>query len=85
MISPKDMWIMFVAFSSTAALTWFFSSRPRFFVRVFAPPDDLRVAARGILRDANFGRGMRTIALLQFSVAVLFGVIGLCLTVAQLL
>jgi hypothetical protein len=74
--------IAFVGFSSIAALTWFFSYRPRLFVRVFVPRDDLRGAIHGILRDPNFGRCMRFMALLQFSVAALFGVIALWLRFA---
>lgn len=59
MTAMEAMPIAFVGFSSIAALTWFFSYRPRLFVRVFVPRDDLRGAIRGILRDPNFGRGMR--------------------------
>jgi len=44
--------------NARAALTWFFSYRPRLFVRVFVPRDDLRGAIRSIRRDPNFGRGM---------------------------
>ena len=69
----------FVGFSLIAVLTWFFSYRPRLFVRVFVPRDELRGAVRGILREPNFGRGMRVIALLQFGVATVFGLVGLWL------
>ena len=69
----------FLAFSSIAALTWFFSYRPRLFVRVFVPREERRGAIRGILRDPNFGRSMRAMALLQFGVAAVFGVVGLWL------
>jgi hypothetical protein len=58
-----------IGFFSIAGLTWFFSSRPRLFIRVFVPADELRGAARGILRDPHFGRGMRFMALLQAAVA----------------
>jgi hypothetical protein len=79
MTAAEAMPTAFIGFSSIAALTWFFSYRPRLFVRMFVPRDELRGAIRGILRDPNFGRGMRVIALLQFSVAAVIGIIGLCL------
>lgn len=62
-----------VAFFSVAGLTWFFASRPRLFVRVFVPSHEWREAVRHILRDPQFGRGMRTMALLQAAVAMAFG------------
>ena len=49
------------------------------FVRVFVPREELRGAIRGFLRDPSFGRSMRMMALLQFGVAAVFGVIGLWL------
>jgi len=67
----------FVGFSFIAALTLFFSFRPRLYIRVFVPRDDLRYAVRAFLRDPNFGRDMRVMALLQFSVAIAFGLFGL--------
>ena len=79
MTAAEAMPIAFIGFSSIAGLTWFFSFRPRLFVRVFVPREELRGAIRGMLRDPNFGRGMRIIALLQFGVAAVFGVIGLWL------
>ena len=72
--------LMFVGFSLIAAWTWFFSYRPRLFLRVFVPRDELRGAIRNILREPNFGRGMRFIALLQFGVATVFGMVGLWLS-----
>lgn len=62
-----------LAFYCVASLTWYFSSRPRLFIRVFVPAGELRRAARGILRDPQFGRGMRIIAALQAAVATLIG------------
>jgi hypothetical protein len=79
MAAAEAMPIAFFGFSFIAALTWVFSYRPRLFIRVFVPREELREAIRGILRDPNFGRGMRFMALLQFSVAVIFGLIGLWL------
>ena len=82
MTAMEAMPIAFLGFSFIAALTWFLSHRPRSFVRVFVPRDDLRGAIRGILRDPNFGPGMRFMALLQFSVAAIFGLIALWLRFA---
>lgn len=63
----------FFALLSVPAIMWFYSYHPRLFIRTFVPRDELRAAIPGILRDPNFGRGM---ALLQFGVAVVIGVIG---------
>jgi hypothetical protein len=71
-----------LGFTSIAAVAWFFSSRRRLFIRVFVPRDE-RGAIRGILRDPNFCRGMRFIALLQFGVAMVFGLIGFWLCLAS--
>lgn len=62
-----------ICFFAISGVTWFFSSRPRLFVRIFVPADELREAARGILRDPNFGHGMRTMAMLQAAVAMMVG------------
>lgn len=78
-MTAAEAMIAFIGFSFIAALTWFFSYRPRLFVRVLVPRDELRGAIRSILRSPNFGRGMRFIALLQFGMAAVFGVIGLWL------
>ena len=79
MTAAEAMPIAFLGFSSIAALGWFFSYRPRLFVRVFVPRHELREAIRCILREPDFGRGMRAMALLQFSVAAVFGLLGLWL------
>lgn len=63
-----------ICFLAVAGLTWFFSSRPRLFIRLFVPADELRRAVRGILRDSQFTQGMRVIALLQVAVATAIGV-----------
>lgn len=67
---PEDCFpcVALVGFTSIAVLTWFFSYWPRLFVRVFVPSESLRGAARGILRDPEYARGMRTMAVLQFLV-----------------
>ena len=68
----KTCFIASGGFAVIASLTWFFSSRPRLFIRVFVPADELPRAARTILRDPTFVRGMRSMAFLQYGVAALF-------------
>jgi hypothetical protein len=68
-----------VGFTVVAGLTWFFSSRPRLFMRVFVPRDELFRAGRRILRRDEFRRGMRLMAGLQFAAACLIGLAGLWL------
>ena len=58
-------------------LTWFFATRRKAFLRTFVPANDLREAARSILRDESFGQGMRFIAMLQIGMGVLFALIAL--------
>jgi hypothetical protein len=67
----------FCAAASLAALTWFFSTRPRLFVRVFVPPDELFSAGRHFLRDKNFRSETRWMAGLQLAVACAFGLVWL--------
>ncbi len=67
----------FFGCSSIATLAWFFSSRPRLFMRVFVPREELFGAGRQILRRDEFRRGMRLMALLQFGVAGPFGLVWL--------
>jgi hypothetical protein len=69
----------FNGFASIAALTWFFSSRPRLFLRVFVPRNELFAAGRCILRGDEFRHGTRLIAGLQFVAACVFGLVGLWL------
>jgi hypothetical protein len=57
--------------------TWFFSYNPRLFIRVFVPREEWRKAVRSVLREPNYGRGMRWMALLQFAVAIVVLVIML--------
>ena len=71
----------FIGFSSIAALNWFFSTRPRLFMRVFVPRDDLFGAGRRILRKDEFRRGVRLMAGLQFAAACVFGLLALWLRV----
>jgi len=67
----------FLGSISIAALTWFFSSRPRLFMRTFVPREELFGAGRRILRRDEFRRGMRLMALLQGGAACVFGLVGL--------
>jgi hypothetical protein len=79
MNAVEAMPLAFIGFSSIAAITWFFSYQPRLFVRVFVPRDEFRGAIHAFIRDPSFGRNMRMMSLLQFGVASVFGLIGLCL------
>ena len=54
---------VFGGFLTIACLTWFFSSRPRLFVRVFVPRESL-FEARKFLRDPDYTKGMRWMAAL---------------------
>jgi hypothetical protein len=63
--------------SLIAGLSWFFSSRPRLYIRVFVPRDEWRDAARAFVRDPGWGRAMRQMALFQLAFAGLFGIVGL--------
>ena len=76
--AAEAMPVAFFGFSSIAALTWFLSLRPRLYLRVFVPRDEWLAVARDI-RHEEFTRGMRQMAGLQFGVACVFGLVGLCL------
>jgi hypothetical protein len=78
MSTTEAMPVAFIGFSSVAALTWFFSSRPRLFLQVFVPRDEWIGVVRWAFRD-DFRRGMQQMAGLQFGVACLFGLVGLWL------
>ncbi len=77
--NAESLLMAWVGFSTIAGLTWFFSSRPRLFIRVFIPSEDLWSAGRRCLRRDEFRRGMRAIAGLQFGVACAFGLVGMWL------
>ena len=69
----------FAGIAAIAWLTWFFSFHPRLFVRVFVPREEWRDAIPAMLRDPSFCRGMRQMALLQFGVAAIFGLVAVWL------
>ena len=77
--AAETMIAAFKGFGILAGLTWFFSSRPRLFMRLFVPRNELFGAGRQILRRAKFRRGLRQMAGMQFSVACVHGLIGLWL------
>lgn len=76
--AAEAMSVAFLGFSSIAGLTWFFSSRPRLYLRVFVPREEWLGVARWAFRD-DFRRSMRQMAGLQFAVACAFGLVGLWL------
>ena len=58
-----------------SCVTWSFSSRPRAFLRCFVSRDELRRVARGILKDPNFRREMRSMVAVQFGAGILIAAI----------
>jgi hypothetical protein len=78
MNAVEAMPVAFLGFSSIAALSWFFSSRPRLFLRVFVPREEWLGVARWTFRE-DFRSEMRLMAGLQFGVACVFGLLGLLL------
>ncbi|MBA4064234.1 MAG: hypothetical protein C0501_11065 [Isosphaera sp.] len=64
--------------SVIAAMTWFFSTRPRLFMRVFVPAESRFAFGRQALgrHRVTFRRGMRQMAGLQFAAG---WVLGACL------
>ena len=76
--AAEAMPVAFLGFSSIAGLTWFLSSRPRLYLRMFVPREQWLEVARWAFRD-EFRRGMRRMAGLQFAVACVFGLVGLWL------
>ena len=77
MNAAQAMPFAFIGFSMIAMMTWFFSSRPRLFIKTFVPKEEYRHAVRSFLRNPDFGKGMRSMACLQFAVAVLFGIVAI--------
>ncbi len=77
MVTREAMFLAFLGFSTIALLSWFFSSRPRLYLRLFVPREEWLAVARDLRRE-NF-RSLRQCAVLQFGVACLFGLIGLLL------
>jgi hypothetical protein len=80
MSAAEAMLFAFFGFSSVAAVVWFFSLRPRLYLRVFVPRDEWLGVARWAFRH-DFRRGMRLMAGLQFGMACVFGLVGLWLLV----
>ncbi len=76
MMTAEASLVAFLGFASIAGLTGFFSSRPRWYLRLFVPRDKWREVARWAFRD-DFRRDMRQMAGLQFGVACVFGCVGL--------
>jgi hypothetical protein len=79
MTRPEDMLFIWMAASSIAGLTWFFSSRPRLFIRVFVPRGEWRAAIHAFVHDRRHERSMRIMALGQFGLACVFGGIAIWL------
>ena len=63
----------FVGFTVIAIMSWFFSFRPRLFIKVFVPREEYRHAIRSVVRNPDFCKSMRLIAGLQFLVGAMMG------------
>ena len=72
----------FCGFSAVATSTLFFSYHRKLFIRVFVPREECREAIRTLPKNPDFRRGMHVIAVLQYSVAALFGILKLWLALA---
>lgn len=68
--------------SAIAGLTWFFSFRPRLYLRLFIPREDWQAAVVAVLRDPGWPRGMRRMAAVQLGFAGCFGLAALWLYLA---
>jgi hypothetical protein len=66
-----------VGFFVIASPTWFFSAHRRLFIRTCVPRADLRACVRSLPQGDDFRKGMRTIAVIQFIVALLFAIAAL--------
>ena len=73
MNNVESLVFAFVGFSAIAITTWFFSLRPRLFIKVFVPREEYRDAIRSFIRNPDFCKSMRFIAGLQFLVGALMG------------
>jgi len=63
----------FAGFLTVGCLCWYFSSRPRAYIRLFVPRGELMPAARRILRGGTaYEKGIRIIALIQILIGVGF-------------
>src|SRR5207245_2414429 len=62
-----------------AGLTWFFSSRPRLYTRVFVPRDEWQYGITAFVRDPDYKPTMCKMALLQFTCLGVANIIGICL------
>ena len=62
-----EAWVGLGAAAMIATLTWFFSSRPRLFARVFAPRSERDELSARFENDPAHKFGMRVIAVLQLA------------------
>jgi hypothetical protein len=76
----ESMPIVFLGFSSIAAMTWFFSSNPRLYLRLFVPRDELMGVGRWVFRHKKeYRHGLRLMAHLQLLVGCIIELISLLL------
>lgn len=65
--------IVAAAFCSIGCIAWFFSTRPKAFIRIFVPSDEQRDAVRLWVRDEQWGPAMRQMANLQIGLGIILG------------
>lgn len=70
----------FLGFASIAGLTWWFSFRPRLFVRLFVPRENWFGSGRELLRKGT-RRGMRLMALVQFLLGCILWLVCFCMRI----
>jgi len=66
------MWLAIAAavFAVGACATWFLSSRPILFTRLFVSYEERMVVRREILEDRSFGRRLKWIGFVQFLIGL---------------
>ncbi|QDU11866.1 hypothetical protein [Gimesia aquarii] len=65
------------SFCSIGLIAWFFSSRPKAYIRTFVPKDEMREVARSLLRDEQWTSAMRKMAKLQIGLGIILAFIVL--------
>ncbi|RIK80461.1 MAG: hypothetical protein DCC68_10880 [Planctomycetota bacterium] len=70
------MYAAFLGFAWVAAMTWYYSSRPRAFLRRFVPRDEWLSVCREFRRPENC-RAIRAMAVLQLTLGLVVGMVAL--------
>lgn len=64
-------------FCSIGFIAWFFSTRPKAYIRTFVPKDEMRELARLLLRDEQWTPAMQLMAKLQVGLGIILAFIVL--------